>query len=496
MNKQKIVLSLLIIVFVVAVSGCQTSYCLSGNCVNGYGTYTWASGSKYVGEWKDVTRNGQGTNTWADGRKYVGEYKDDKRNGQGTYTWPDGNKYVGEYKNDNQNGQGTSTWANGDKYVGEYKNDKKNGQGTYTWARGSKYVGEYNTWADGRKYVGEWKDDNQNGQGTYTWPDGNKYVGEYKDDKRNGQGIYTWPDGRKHVGEFKDNNINGQGTHTWADGRVVEGLWENNKRVATYSDTDKPVVQVAQSTTPVSRPVQTSPANRQSIGRRIALVIGNSRYLHTPALPNPGNDAKSIGQELTKLGFDTEVVLDVTKTSFDSALRRFGDRSESAAASLFFYAGHALEVDGINYLMPVDAKLEHKRDLKYETVALNGILEDMEGASQVRLVFLDACRDNPLSHSLARGMGTSRSVVGRGLARVDASSGTLISYATKTGAIADDGDGTHSPYTQALLDHMNTKGLDIGLMLRRVRSSVITSTNNKQTPWDSSSLLGEFYLVQ
>jgi hypothetical protein len=217
----------------------------SGYWDNCFGTYTWASGDTYVGEFKDNKQHGQGTYTWASGNKYVGEWKDNNRHGQGTYThgkgeW-EGDKYVGEYKYGKKHGQGTYTAANGDKYVGEYKYDKKHGQGINTWASGNKYVGE---WKDGKihgqgiltyvkgefggdKYVGEWKDGNRHGQGTKTWANGDKYVGEWKDNDMHGQGTKTWANGDKYVGEWlgwKDRH--GQGTKTWANGDKYVGEWK------------------------------------------------------------------------------------------------------------------------------------------------------------------------------------------------------------------------------------------------------------------------------
>tara|TARA_R110002153_G_scaffold260884_1_gene421102 strand:+ start:175 stop:1896 length:1722 start_codon:yes stop_codon:yes gene_type:complete len=187
---------------------------------NCFGTYTFASGEKYVGEYKDGKMDGQGTLTFASGDEYVGEYKDGEKNGQGTYTWANGEKYVGEWKDDKTNGQGVRTYANGDKYVGENKDGKKNGQGTYTFPNGEKYVGEY-------------KDGKMDGQGTYTWANGNKYVGEYKDNKRHGQGTLTWPDGDKYVGEYKDDEMAGFGVyfHFGSDkfsGDRFFGIFKNN----------------------------------------------------------------------------------------------------------------------------------------------------------------------------------------------------------------------------------------------------------------------------
>ena len=130
---------------------------------NGQGTYTYADGSKYVGEWKDGKRHGQGTYTWADGNKNVGEWKDDKRHGQGTFTSTDGEKYVGEFKDDKLHGQGIHTYADGSEYVGEFKDNKSHGQGIYTYA-------------DGRKYDGEWRNDKPHGQGIYTDADGREIL--------------------------------------------------------------------------------------------------------------------------------------------------------------------------------------------------------------------------------------------------------------------------------------------------------------------------------
>ena len=190
---------------------------------NCQGTYTFANGDKYIGEWKDNGRNGQGEYTYANGDKYVGENKDNKANGQGTYTFANGDKYVGEIKDDQANGQGTYTYANGEKYVGENKDNKANGQGKLTLANGDKYVGEF-------------KDDKRNGQGTYTFGDGqwkgDKYVGEFKDNKHDGEGTYTYANGGKYVGEFKDNIRHGEGVEYAANGSItLSGIWANDELI-------------------------------------------------------------------------------------------------------------------------------------------------------------------------------------------------------------------------------------------------------------------------
>ena len=216
--------------------------CISGDCFNGKGTYTYANGDKYVGKYKDGKQNGQGTYTFANGDKYVGEFKDDKQNGQGTYTLTDGGKYVGGFKDGILDGQGTLTFANGDKYVGEFKDDMQNGQGTYTYASGNKYVGEWKdgtkngqgtfTFANGDKYLGEYKDGKFDGQGTYAYyASGNKYVGEWKDGIIDGQGTFTFANGDKYVGEFKDGKFDGQGTYTYASGNKYVGEWKDGNKL-------------------------------------------------------------------------------------------------------------------------------------------------------------------------------------------------------------------------------------------------------------------------
>lgn len=232
-------------------------------------------------------------------------------------------------------------------------------------------------------------------------------------------------------------------------------------------------------------------------GRRVALVIGNSKYEHAPLLANPGNDARAVAAALKRLGFDVELGLDLTKARTDDYLRRFGDRLMGAQVGLFYYAGHGLQVDGVNYIAPVDARLVQERDLNYEVVRMDKVLMEMDTARRVNLVFLDACRDNPLVENLARSMRQGRSAaVGRGLAPMQAATGTLIAYATRDGSVALDGQGQqHSPYTQALLEVIETPGVEVGLMLRRVRERVMAATGEQQVPWEYGSLIGEFYFV-
>jgi uncharacterized caspase-like protein len=228
---------------------------------------------------------------------------------------------------------------------------------------------------------------------------------------------------------------------------------------------------------------------------RVALVIGNAAYENTSPLRNPRNDAEGVAAALERLGFKVITGFDTDRMTFAQKAAAFAKAARGADAAVFYYAGHGLQVDGKNYLVPVDAKLGDEVELDFQTVELSTILRILDRAKQTKIAILDACRDNPLARSLSRSMGTRSSAVGRGLARVDSGSGTLIAFATRPGAVALDGRGGNSPFTAALLAHIETPGLDIGLMMRRVRRDVIARTNGGQVPWSSSSLTRDFTLA-
>ena len=225
---------------------------------------------------------------------------------------------------------------------------------------------------------------------------------------------------------------------------------------------------------------------------RVALVIGNAAYEHTTPLRNPRNDASDVARALDGLGFEVIEGLDLDKSAFGPKLREFAQAARGAQVTLFFYAGHGLQVDGENYLVPTDAKLAEEVDLRLEAFELAAFLRQMRGGTN--LVFLDACRDNPLAQGLARSMGPTRSsAIGRGLGRVETAGGTLIAYATQPGNVADDGEGRNSPFTGALLAHIATPGLSVHDLLASVTDSVVTGTDGRQQPWTHSSLRKPFY---
>ncbi|WP_429130567.1 caspase family protein [Ensifer sp. 4252] len=228
--------------------------------------------------------------------------------------------------------------------------------------------------------------------------------------------------------------------------------------------------------------------------RRVALVIGNSAYQHVPKLPNPDNDAGDMAAKLEALGFEVVVGRDLDLAGVRNTIRDFVGKLDGADLALFYYAGHGLQVNGENYIAPIDAKLLSYIDLEFEAVPMNLILTAMERSTRVNLVFLDACRDNPLAVNLARSMGTRSSSIGRGLAKVGTGIGSLIAFATQPGNVALDGAGRNSPFTAALLRHLGKPGRDITRELIDVRRDVLEETDGKQVPWDNSSLTGEVVL--
>lgn len=229
-----------------------------------------------------------------------------------------------------------------------------------------------------------------------------------------------------------------------------------------------------------------------SAEKRIGLVIGNGAYNRVPKLANPGNDAAAMEKMLTSAGF-TEVVRanDLGVAAMRRALRDFSDLARDADMAVVFYAGHGLEVAGVNYLIPVDAALERDIDVQDEAISLDRLNQILEPVRRLRLIILDACRDNPFARSMRRTL-TTRSVRS-GYGEIDERSlppNTLIAYAQRAGATADDGSEGNSPYTKALLKHLPVPGIDIELALRRVRDDVLKATRNRQEPFKYGSLGG------
>ena len=228
--------------------------------------------------------------------------------------------------------------------------------------------------------------------------------------------------------------------------------------------------------------------------QRVALVIGNSNYAHVPVLPNPRNDASDISAALERLGFVVTPLENVGYDSFRKSLQEFKRAASVSKVAAVFYAGHGIEVDQRNFLVPVDARLASDQDVEFETVPLDLVMRAVDGASELRLVILDACRDNPFAAKMQRS-GATRSI-GRGLARLEPSEQTLIAYSAEAGTVASDGDGRNSPYTAALLRHIEEPGLELDLMFRHVRDSVLSSTGGSQRPFTYGSFRVRVHILR
>jgi len=219
--------------------------------------------------------------------------------------------------------------------------------------------------------------------------------------------------------------------------------------------------------------------------RRVALVIGNGAYKDSPLL-NPVNDARDMATALRDMGFDVIFGENLSQNDMKRNIHAFGEKIRNGGVGLFYYAGHGIQVRGSNYLIPVDATITSEEEVEYESVNAGQLLSQMAAArNRLNIVILDACRNNPFARSF-------RSIE-KGLASIDAPSGTLIAYATAPGSVASDGTGRNGLYTQELLKYMKQSDVGIEQLFKQVRAAVRSQTEGKQTPWESSSLEGDFY---
>lgn len=239
------------------------------------------------------------------------------------------------------------------------------------------------------------------------------------------------------------------------------------------------------------------PAGVQSPERRVALIVGNSRYAAVPKLANPLRDAAAVAAGLRRVGFQSvDVVEDATREELSASLRRFARQAEASDWAVIYYSGHGLEMNGSNYVIPIDARLETDRDVALEAVALDGLLTAIDGAKKLKLIILDACRDNPFK-SLMRRTGAITRSLGRGLAPIEPEGGTLVVYAAKHGEFALDGEGLNSPFVTAFVDRLPVPGVEVRRLFDLVRDDVLAATRKRQQPFSYGSLPGsqDFFFV-
>lgn len=229
--------------------------------------------------------------------------------------------------------------------------------------------------------------------------------------------------------------------------------------------------------------------------RRVALVIGNSNYANTIKLPNTRNDAEALAALLKSQGFQVIKGVDLTKAAMTDKLVEFAGAAADADAAMFFYAGHAVQISGRNLMVPIEADLKTELHADMQAIDVESVLQKTMSTAKVKIVLLDACRDNPFVGQIKRSMGATRSVaVGAGLAEMRPGEGALIAFATGPGQTALDGNGKNSPFTKALLAHLAEPGVEIRHALTRVRAQVQEETNRQQLPWENTNMTGFFYV--
>jgi len=386
------------------------------------------------------------------------------------------------------------------------------------------------------KYVGEFFSGMPDGQGSETFSDGSNYVGEFRNGQRNGRGTYTFPKGDKYVGEFKGGSQHGQGILYDANGKIIAtGYFENDKLVRSANAMSDQLVKVPSNSSQATfldltrvreleereakvreqerlrtaelqaerkrreeleeklRIAQQPPVVSSVVGKRVALVIGNAAYKQSP-LDTPVNDAKDVAAALRVSGFETRELLNATKTQMLEATRAFERMVLNSDVALIYFAGHGTEVKGKNYMIPVGANIAREYELPeqaYDAAQWLDMLEGAKGtnAKRVNIVILDACRNNELTRSWRSSSN--------GLAKMDAPVGTFLAYSTAPGKVALDGDrgARNSPFAKHMLTAIKQPNMPIEQVFKRVRSAVIDETKGDQIPWDSSSLVGDFFFT-
>jgi hypothetical protein len=470
----------------------------------GQGVYTAANGNKFEGLFQKGLLNGQATVTYATGGTDVGEFKGHKLDGQGTQTFPSGEKYVGLFKEGQYEGQGVYTAANGSRYVGLFKNGVLDGQGTIIFSNGSSYTGQIKgrvahgigTFAgiDGVRLTGQFRENFLEGDGVRILPNGERYVGQFHLNKGKGRGKRVYPDGRFYEGLFEENLENGQGTLYGAEGNVVfEGFWRDG---AYLGPIDPAIIA----------------ARKKAGGRgRFALLIANSEYREVGALLNPSRDVDLIEGSLKMAGFEVTVVKNGTLNDLQKTLSAFRLMAAGAEAAVVYYAGHGVEINGDNLLIPIDAKINTIQSTADTSLNVSRVLEAISSA-KISVVILDACRDNPFPQNWAgpprqapqglnRGINpplgdTIEPIAPSGLAALQADN-ILIVFSAAPGKTAQDGSGNNSPFAISIAKRILDKDMKIQDLGGLVRDDVLNATNGQQRPYVNSSVTGvPFYLFK
>ncbi|MBP6686878.1 MAG: caspase family protein [Lacibacter sp.] len=494
--------------------------CLNGNCDNGYGMKSYVGGDYYWGNFKNSKREGYGTYYWDDGTRWVGEFSEGQLTGYGTYTFINGEKYVGFFEQSKRNGWGLNYNEDGKKELGFWKNnilvqskaklangikegcvsgDCRDGEGKYIFQKGY--------------YEGSFKDGYRHGEGTYYLDNGEYYKGSFSNNKYNGKGIYYFANHDKYEGEWKEQQFYGKGIlYSFADvpkdGYWNDGAFNGKKIPAGYESwlsnaygvtkenkgrspvTGKPAPATTKpSTAPTTIFTGTIPEEFKIISgtKKLALVIGNAAYAFTQPLENPVNDAHAITKTLQESGFEVIELINGTKKQMEDTIRYFGAKLKSYEVLLFYYAGHGVQLDNQNYMIPVDFKYMSEADYRDDCKTVRSILDRMSfGYAKVNIIILDACRTNPFS----RGSREEEN----GWAAMKAPLNTVIAFATGAGTVAADGaKGTNGVYTGSLVKYMKLPGLQIENVFKLTGKFVEQKSQQKQFPTYESNFYDLFF---
>ena len=305
--------------------------------------------------------------------------------------------------------------------------------------------------------------------------------------------------GEKYVGEFQDDKRNGQGILYAANGTVKQsGSWQNDAFVGGPMVSQEQVSPPQQQALAPQQQNSGIPVSGADQGRRVALIIGNTNYRFASGAAKSENDAQLLAQTLRGAGFQTVMVkTDLDRDGTIRALREFAGVADAADWAVVYYSGHGIEFGGINYMVPVDAQLKVDRDIDLETIDVGKVMSAIDGARKLRLVILDACRDNPFASQMKRTVATRS--LGRGLAQIEPTVGTLIVYAAKHGETALDGNGRNSPFIESLVKRINEEpAIEMRRLFDFVRDDVLATTQRKQQPFSYGSLSAtdDFYFVR
>jgi hypothetical protein len=444
-----------------------------------------------------------GTITLANGSKYVGEYRDGKGNGQGTFTLANGSKYVGEFKDFMLNGRGTLTLANGSNYVGEFKDFRLDGLGIEYRSDGM--ISRSGQWVGGQLIQSFAIDGSR-----FPFVGSTQVAGSSVDSggaERDRLAAEAEAARRRQQELEQKLAVERERERQTAEAEAARRKQQElEQRLATEArEREKQAAEVeavrrrqqeleaqlaALQSQAASRPPNQAASSRSQ--RRVALVIGNAQYKVSP-LDNPVNDATDIDRTLKQLGFQTTLLRNATLGQMREATRRFADQLQSADVALIYFAGHGVESNRKNYMIPVNADLKFEYELDDQAYNAGQWLDMLESikssnAERVNIVILDACRNNSLIGARS---------LGRGLGRMDAPTGTFLAYSTAPGKVAVDGTGNrNSPFTRHLLTVMQQPGLPIEEAFKQVRRNVSRETNGAQVPWESTSLTGFFTFRQ